>query len=98
MKTFLIYFSLVVAASAHEASTGWQYGWDCCSITDCFQEEDANVQEQYDGFHIVSTDEIIAYNDKRVRQSKDQFFHRCTRFGDESAKRSICLYVPPRGV
>lgn len=103
MKILVICFSMFAfSALAHEAiptagmPNGWEYGWDCCSAGDCYQELDANVREYYNGYLIVSTKEIIPYDDKRIRKSMDGYFHRCTPAGDPKMLRSLCLYVPPR--
>lgn len=90
-------------ARSHEAvptamsPLGWTYGADCCSVMDCFQEQSSNIRERKDGYEIISTNELIVYSDKRIRISKDEFFHRCTALGNPTMKRSICLYVPNKG-
>lgn len=86
-----------VPAFAHEAPTGWQYGWECCSNRDCWQENAGAIEELVNGYRVVLTGEVIAYGDKRIKMSKDEFFHRCTRAGDPADDRSLCLYVPNRG-
>lgn len=89
---------LTTGAVAHEAPNGWQYDQSCCNTMDCFQEQMSNVIVQKDGYHILPTDEVISYNDKRIRQSKDQYYHRCTRLGNPNQNGLICLYVPLRSM
>lgn len=86
---------LSTAVFAHDAPTGWTYGWECCSGVDCQQAADADVQETKDGYLMTITGELVAYDDKRIKKSKDEFFHECTVGGDKKA-RLICLYVPNR--
>lgn len=76
---------------------GWAYGWDCCSLTDCAQMPHGEIQETPQGYLVRSTGEVIAYGDKRLRQSKDEFFHRCAKNGDFKSETSLCLYTPDRG-
>ncbi|CAN7492138.1 hypothetical protein LJR231_003443 [Phyllobacterium sp. LjRoot231] len=86
-----------VPAFAHEAPTGWTYGLECCSNKDCWQEKEGAITETPNGYKVVLTNELILYNDKRIKKSKDEFFHRCTLSGDPNAGRSLCLYVPNKG-
>jgi len=67
-------------------------------MTDCWQEKDGAILETSNGYRVVGTGELITYGDKRIKPSKDQFFHRCTATADPKARRSICLYVPPRSL
>lgn len=94
---------LLGIAMAHEARTvagqplGWTYGWECCSGMDCSVSGDKDISETPEGYLIEITGEVIPYGDKRIKQSRDEFFHRCTPGGVATAPRSICLYVPDRG-
>ncbi len=95
---YKLFFAALICsfpASAHNAPLGWTYGFDCCSMIDCWQEKDGAIKTTPNGYRVVLTGEIIAYRDVRIKQSKDQFFHRCTAGGDPNQGRSICLYVPP---
>lgn len=93
----------LVAAFAHDAPPskmqplGWQYGWECCSMTDCRPLASNAVAETPQGYVIKLTGEVIPYGDKRLKQSKDEFYHQCTKGGDPNEKHSICLYTPDRG-
>lgn len=90
-------------AHAHDAlpskqqPLGWTYGWECCNMMDCFQEVTSNIEELPEGYRVVSTGEIILYQDKRIKRSKDEFFHRCSHGGAKDDPKSICLYVPDKG-
>jgi hypothetical protein len=103
MRTALALLLTTVAVQAHEAPpsqmqpTGWQYGWECCSGMDCRQLASSAVAETPQGYEIKLTGEVIPYGDKRLKQSKDEFYHQCTIGGDPKAKHSICLYTPDRG-
>jgi hypothetical protein len=99
MRFFLATVVLLLIQSiayAHEAPTGWQYDASCCSGIDCQQAPAGDVKETSEGYRL-STGEVIPYNDRRVKMSKDEFFHECKPAGDMSSPRSFCLYVPPRG-
>ena len=94
---------MVVIAKAHEAQDvsgqplGWLYGYECCSGVDCSVSGDKAISEIPEGYRVELTGEVIPYGDKRIKQSRDEFFHRCTPGGVATAPRSICLYVPDRG-
>ncbi|TIW28727.1 MAG: hypothetical protein E5V63_04205 [Mesorhizobium sp.] len=94
----------VVAAFAHDAlpSTtqplGWTYDYSCCSAFDCRSVGTAAVAETSEGYVVKLTGEKIPYGDKRIKRSKDEYFHQCTIGGDPKATHSICLYVPDRGL
>jgi hypothetical protein len=88
-KILIIALLFTARTFAHDAPLGWPYGAECCSMTDCWQEKDGAIEE-------TPTGELIAYDDKRIKRSKHQFFHRCTAAADPKARRSICLYVAPR--
>lgn len=92
-----------VRAYAHDAlptaaqPLGWNYGWDCCSAQDCGRVDDGGISETSAGYVVKRTGELISYSDKRLRRSKDEFFHRCAKNGNMDEPKSICLYVPDRG-
>ena len=76
---------------------GWAYDYSCCSLADCREVKDSAVKEDARGFTIVATGELIPHGDKRLKQSKDEFFHWCSVAGLPDS-RSLCLYVPNRGI
>lgn len=80
----------------HDAPTGWSYDAACCSGLDCAQAPKEDVKETPAGYEL-STGEIIPYGDRRIRRSRDEFFHECKPGGDMSSPRSFCLYIPDRG-
>lgn len=83
-------------AYSHQAPLGWNYDATCCSGVDCRQVADDAVLEKSDGYHIAATGEVIPYNDKRIHDSKDEFFHWCS-YGGLPTSKTICLYRAPRG-
>lgn len=82
---------------AHDAPTGWKYPWACCSSMDCQRVDGAAVSERPEGYVIESTGEVVAYADKRVRDSPDGDFHWCAHQAGLDAGHTICLFVPPKG-
>ena len=84
------------AAGAHEAPTGWKYPWSCCSNLDCKSVQSSAVKERPEGYVIQSTGEVVAYNDKRVRNSPDGEYHWCAHQAGLDAGQTICLFVPPK--
>lgn len=87
----------VASADAHDAPTGWSYPTSCCSGFDCREEADLAIRETTDGYLVVSTGEVIPYNDIRVRMSPDGRWHGCWRGAKFDAAPLICLFAPPRG-
>jgi hypothetical protein len=79
------------------APLGWSYGWECCHLKDCRRAASGEVVADKDGYRIASTGEIIPYNDKRIKRSRDEFYHRCSPGGNFDSPKSICLYVPDQG-
>ncbi|MBR2688942.1 MAG: hypothetical protein IKE42_13910 [Aquamicrobium sp.] len=84
-------------ARAHDAPVGWSYDVECCSGLDCYQAPASDVKETRDGY-LLSTGELIPYSDRRIRPSRDEFFHECKPGGQTASPRSLCLYVPNRGL
>lgn len=84
-------------ALTHQAPTGWIYPVGCCHNHDCRQVPADYVREARDGWQIVPTGELVPYTDERVKTSPDGLYHWCSAGGSETG-RTICLYVPPRGV
>jgi hypothetical protein len=94
---------LSLPASAHEAvnasgqPTGWKYPWACCSNMDCKMLESKAVSERPEGYVIQDTGEVVAYADKRVKDSPDGEYHWCAHQAGLDAGHTICLFVPPKG-
>ncbi|RUW29679.1 hypothetical protein [Mesorhizobium sp. M1E.F.Ca.ET.041.01.1.1] len=84
---------LSAPAAAHQAPKGWQYDSSCCAGLDCYQAPAADVKETQYG-HQLSTGELIPYTDRRIKRSRDEFFHECKPGGDVNSQHSFCLYVP----
>jgi hypothetical protein len=91
------------AAQAHEATnvagqpTGWKYPWACCSNMDCKMVDAKAISERPEGYVIGSTGEVVAYGDKRVKDSPDGEYHWCAHQAGIDAGHTICLFVPPKG-
>ena len=64
-------------ARAHDAPTGWTYPWSCCSSMDCKEVADKAISERPEGYVVNSTGEVVAYADKRVKDSPDGDYHWC---------------------
>ncbi len=85
-------------AIAHEAASGWSYPLSCCANFDCREATTGEVEERPEGFVIAGTGEVVPMTDKRIRNSPDGKFHLCAHQAGVDAGRTICLFVPPRGV
>jgi hypothetical protein len=97
-RTLLAVSGLAAApAAAHEAPTGWKYPWACCSNMDCQEIGAKAISEKPQGYVIQSTGEVVAYGDKRVRNSPDGEYHWCAHQAGIDAGHTICLFVPPKG-
>ena len=92
----VLLISSCIAASAHDAPTGWKYPYACCSGIDCRPVSKKQISERPEGFVIKKTGEVIASSDTRLRDSPDGEYHWCSVAGEETS-RTICLFVPPRG-
>jgi hypothetical protein len=66
-------------------------------MRDCKELPKDEIKATPVGWRVESTGEVIPYGDKRIKQSKDERFHRCARGGDFSLPTSLCLYVPDMG-
>lgn len=92
-----------IYANAHEAMKtaaqpdGWKYPWACCSNMDCRMLDHKAVLERLEGYVIVSTGEVVAYLDKRIKDSPDGEYHLCAHQAGVNAGHTICLFVPPKG-
>ena len=58
---------------------------------------DNGVKETAQGYLIESTNELVAYSDKRVKNSPDGEYHWCAHQAGIDAGHTICLFVPPKG-
>lgn len=83
-------------AAAHQAPTGWSYPLNCCANNDCREVAATAVAERPDGYHVPSG-EVVGYRDARVKESPDGALHWCTVAGTDAGK-TLCLFVPPRGM
>jgi hypothetical protein len=98
----LLYLGWAYPALSHTAKPtasqplGWQYGWECCNLMDCREVSESVIEETPQGYVYKVTGEVIPYGDKKIKESKDEFYHLCTHGGKDDAK-IICLYTPNRG-
>lgn len=67
----------------------------CCNRQDCAPVAQP-VRETANGYYVPDFDELVPYNDKRVKDSKDGRFHACKRYAKVDDTWIRCLYVPPR--
>lgn len=99
---YLIAFAVALAsapAAAHDAPQGWSYDISCCSAIDCREIKSSDVGEVWNGYliKISKMQEIVPYGSSKVKDSPDGNFHWCSFAGRDDGK-TICLYVPPRGM
>ncbi|ESX82134.1 MULTISPECIES: hypothetical protein [unclassified Mesorhizobium] len=87
-------------ALAHDAKPtaampqGWSYPFSCCSGYDCREVAPISIGERPEGYVIKGTGEVVAYSDKRIKNSPDGAYHWCSVAGANDGK-TICLFVPP---
>ncbi|MER8639041.1 hypothetical protein [Mesorhizobium sp. M0954] len=87
-------------ALAHDARPtaampqGWSYPFSCCSGYDCREVSQTSISERPEGYVIKGTGEVVAYSDKRIKNSPDGEYHWCSVAGANDGK-TICLFVPP---
>lgn len=95
---------LALMAFATPAAAHSWYASSCCSGRDCAPILMQQVSVDPGGWHIrlragdhpfVSTDldELIPYDDGRIKKSEDGDFHICIN----SSQRILCVYVPEFG-
>ena len=87
--------STIFPALAHDAPTGWSYPLSCCSGFDCREVSAAAIGERPEGYVIGRTGEVVAYTDRRLKDSPDGEYHWCSVAGAEDG-RTVCLFVPPQ--
>lgn len=85
---------IAVAASAHEAPSGWTYDRACCSDQDCRPALASEVTTTAEGYRVQVGDfeTVLPWGHRKVRESGDLQFHVC--LGPEFVGL-YCLYVPP---
>lgn len=98
---------LLGTAFAHQAPTGWSYDSSCCNTTDCRQvlgpddprdPTKVRIRETRLGYVIEKVgaeEELIEFGSKKIRESKDGFYHWCSHGGRDDTG-SLCLYIPFR--
>ena len=97
----IVVVGAMAPSAAHDAKptaakpNGWKYPFSCCSGYDCREVPQAAISERPDGYVIEGTGEVVAYRDRRLKDSPDGEFHWCSVAGKNDG-RTICLFVPPR--
>jgi hypothetical protein len=61
---------------------------------DCQAVPDKAIGEGPRGYIIRATGEVIGYADTRIKHSPDGMTHWCAGI---KTKRTICLFIPPKG-
>ncbi|RWF44272.1 MAG: hypothetical protein EOS65_02535 [Mesorhizobium sp.] len=95
MRTALALLLSTVAASAHQAPTGWTFDKRCCGSGDCYPVETDAITERPDGYHITFTGEVIPYQSYKVLPSPDGKQYRCSTAGSVQGI-TYCIYVPEK--
>jgi hypothetical protein len=97
---WLVASVVAMPAQAHDAlptaakPQGWSYPFSCCSGYDCREVSSKAISERPEGYVIAGTGEVVAYSDKRIKDSPDGEYHWCSVSGANDGK-TICLFVPP---
>lgn len=97
----LMLLASTLLSAAHDAKPtaakpqGWSYPFQCCSGYDCREVSSRAISERPEGYVIAGTGEVVAYKDKRIKDSPDGEYHWCSVAGKNDSK-TICLFVPPR--
>lgn len=80
-------------AKAHQAPSGWQYPYECCSDHDCYQITRDDIEIVDDGYLIKASRDHQIVPFSRAKASPDGGWHRCSVGGDPEAW-TLCLFVP----
>ncbi|TPK63838.1 hypothetical protein FKO01_31280 [Mesorhizobium sp. B2-3-3] len=94
--------ALTAPALAHDAKPtaakpqGWSYPFACCANYDCREVSQTSISERPEGYVIKDTGEVLAYSDRRIKDSPDGEFHWCAHVAGLDAGKTICLFVPPQ--
>jgi hypothetical protein len=93
--------ALTFPTLAHDAKPtpakpqGWSYPFACCANYDCHEVSQTSISERPEGYVIKDTGEVLAYSDRRIKDSPDGEFHWCAHEAGLDAGKTICLFVPP---
>lgn len=88
---------MVTQAPAHDAPTGWAFDQRCCGNGDCYPVETDAIRERPDGYHIISTGEVIPYQSTKILPSPDGHSYRCSTAGSVQGV-TYCIYVNKGGM
>ena len=86
-----------IPATAHDAPTGWRFDSRCCGNGDCYPVQTDAITERPDGYHILSTGEVIPYQSTKVLPSPDGLSYRCSTAGSVMGI-TYCIYVNKGGM
>ncbi len=74
------------------------YPTACCMDIDCAPVSAKRIRKTPLGWHLLDTDEIIGFSDRRIRKSLDLRFHRCVHEFWQKNSPTRCLFVPGPGI
>lgn len=103
IRAGLILTLIALPAVAHDAPPsaampkGWTFASRCCGNGDCYPVQTDAIRERPDGYHILSTGEVIPYQSTKVLPSPDGLPYRCSTAGSVQGV-TYCIYVPKGGV
>lgn len=97
--------AVALVAWAGTANGHSWYDVACCSGYDCHVVPTAAVTATPSGWRVRldrgmhpfadrGIDEVVPYDDSRLRESRDGEFHACI---SAHSRTLLCLYVPPQG-
>lgn len=77
-------------AEGHNAPSGWKYPIECCSNTDCYPIDWADIEYVAgEGWLIKDTGQIVPFD--KVQVSPDERFHICVHGGENWRSRESAI-------
>ena len=67
LASLTLSLAIVLPVMAHEAPTGWRYGWECCSNQDCRQLAGSEVEEGPAGYRALAARIAAKKEARKVR-------------------------------
>lgn len=100
MKTLKL--AVLLALVTTEAAAHKWYPWQCCSNRDCMEITKDDVIEGANGITIRATGELVPWGDKRIKftppDDPNNGYHWCRKMAGPEKDKTICVYLPERGV